>query len=131
MLSDAPLERIPVYVRAGAVIPKIPEDVMTLVPSSESGNTTVKTLDDRLVYELIAPFAADATVTVTDFEKRQLIRDANSLKITGEAARVTVRWKFAHIHSATVNGVGVRVQSNDDGQYIDFAHAGVTLVEWK
>jgi len=131
VLSDAPLERIPVYVRAGAVIPKIPEDVMTLVPSSESGNTTVKTLDDRRVYELIAPFAADATVTVTDFEKRQLIRDANSLKITGEAARVTVRWKFAHIHSATVNGVGVRVQSNDDGQYIDFAHAGVTLVEWK
>ena len=43
---------IPVYVRAGAVIPKIPEDVMTLVPQSESGNTTVKSLDDRRVYEI-------------------------------------------------------------------------------
>ncbi len=35
VLADAPLDRIPLYVRSGAVIPKIPDDVMTLVPASE------------------------------------------------------------------------------------------------
>src|SRR6202044_1429271 len=53
LVVDAPLDTIPVYVRAGAVIAKIPEDVMTLVPAAESGAADVKTLDDRRVYEVI------------------------------------------------------------------------------
>ena len=39
VVVDVPVDKIAVWVRAGAVIPKIPEDVMTLVPQSESGNT--------------------------------------------------------------------------------------------
>ena len=38
VVADAPVDVIPLWVRAGAVIPKIPEDVMTLVPQKESGN---------------------------------------------------------------------------------------------
>ena len=32
VVVDAPLDVLPLWVRAGAVLPKIPEDVMTLVP---------------------------------------------------------------------------------------------------
>ena len=39
VVVDAPVDALPLWVRAGAVIAKIPEDVMTLVPQSESGNT--------------------------------------------------------------------------------------------
>ena len=71
IVVDAPVDVIPVYVRAGAVIAKIPEDVMTLVPQSESGNTTVKSLDDRRVYELNDLSGSSST---TDFEGRSVVR---------------------------------------------------------
>ncbi len=137
LVVDAPVETIPVYVRAGAVIAKIPEDVMTLVPAAESGATDVKTMDDRRVYEVISPFTATDAATQTDFEGRVLVRDAGSLKITDSAttlvtpARVTVRWRFGHIHSVTVDGTPVNVQSGADGPFVEFSHAGVSLVEWK
>ena len=81
VVADAPPDTIPVWARAGAVIAKIPEDVMTLVPPSESGNTAVKSLDDRRVYEVIGGGAGQTAVT--DFEGRALVRTAHSLKING------------------------------------------------
>ncbi|HXB62312.1 MAG TPA: TIM-barrel domain-containing protein [Acidobacteriaceae bacterium] len=144
LVVDAPVDTIPVYVRAGAVIAKIPEDVMTLVPASESNTTDVKSMDDRRVYEVINPFTADAPATQTDFEGRVLTRDANSLKITDGAApslnttmtlvtptRVTVRWRFGHVNSVTVDGASVELQSGPDGPFVEFSHAGESLVQWK
>ena len=118
-------------------VAKIPEDVMTLVPTSESGNSDVKTMDDRRVYEVISPFTATAPATQTDFEGRVLVVGANSLKITDSAAtssntmatlvtpaRVTVRWRFGRVSSATVDGASVEVKNGADGPYVEFSHAG-------
>jgi alpha-D-xyloside xylohydrolase len=131
VVADAPVDRLPVWARAGAVIAKIPEDVMTLVPQKESGNTTVKSLDDRRVYELIGG-EGSAETQITDFEGRAVARTAKSLKISGgPAARVTVRWRFGSVVSATVNGVAVPVQTGLDGPYVEFDHAAESLVEWQ
>ena len=46
VIADAPLDTIPVWARAGAVIPKIPEDVMTLVPPSRPAIAPYNSLDD-------------------------------------------------------------------------------------
>jgi alpha-D-xyloside xylohydrolase len=130
VVADAPVDVIPVWVRAGAVIPKIPEDVMTLVPQSESGNTTVKSLDDRRVYEVIGARLGDAKLT--DFEGRSIVRAGRSLKITGNsAAHVIVRWRFGTVVSATVNGAPVAVQPGRDGATIEFDHAAESLVAWR
>jgi alpha-D-xyloside xylohydrolase len=130
MLVDAPADVLPLYVRAGAVIPKIPEDVMTLVPQSESGNSKVKSMDDRRVYEVIG--AGSANTTITDFEKRVVVRGANSLKITGEsAAHVIVRWRFDRVKSATVNGAAARVQTDTAGEFVEFDHLKESVVEWQ
>jgi len=127
VIADAPVETIPVWVRAGAVLPKIPEDVMTLVPQSESGNTTVKSLDDRRVYEVVG--TGDAKLM--DFEGRSVVRTANSLKITGDSvAHMIVRWKFVRVGGVSVNGVPVKVQSGGDGQFVEFDHGRESLVEW-
>jgi alpha-D-xyloside xylohydrolase len=146
VVADAPLETIPVWARAGAVLPKIPQDVMTLVPQSESGNTAVTSLDDRRVYEVIGAAAsaqagagetssteAGATETrLTDFEGRMLLRAGNSLKITGSsAARVIVRWRFGTVASASVNGVPVKIEKGDEGPFVEFDHAAESLVEWE
>ena len=129
--ADAPRDVIPVWARAGAIVPKIPEDVMTLVPPSESGNTTVHSLDDRRVYELV-PGTGPAATTLTDFEGRALVRSGNSLRITGKPARVTVRWRFGSVGSATVNGAPATVQTGPDGPFIDFQHTVEnSVVEWQ
>jgi alpha-D-xyloside xylohydrolase len=112
------------------VIPKIPEDVMTLVPPSESGNTAVKSLDNRRVYEVIGGGAGQTAIT--DFEGRELVRAAHSLKINGgPAARVTVRWRFGAVAGATVNGVPFPVQPTPDGPAIEFDHTAESLVAWQ
>jgi alpha-D-xyloside xylohydrolase len=131
MLVDASADVLPLYVRAGAVIPKIPEDVMTLVPQSESGNSKVKSMDDRRVYEVIAGAAA-ADSTMTDFEKRVVVHGGNSLKITGDsAAHMIVRWRFERVKEATVNGAAAKVQTDAKGDFVEFDHLKESVVEWQ
>jgi alpha-D-xyloside xylohydrolase len=129
VVADAPVDVIPVWVRAGAVVPKIPEDVMTLVPQKESGNTTVKSLDERRVYEVIGSDAADTTLT--DFEGRTLVREGRSLKIAGSPAKVIVRWRFGSVSGARVNGASVAVHAGADGPYVEFDHVSESNVAWE
>ena len=115
ILVEAAIDSIPLYVRQGAILPKIPADVMTFVPASDSGNKTLRTLDNRRVYELYGA-ASDAPATIIDFEGRALVHSANSLTITGDStAHITVRWRFQKIASATVDGVAAKLQSDDLG----------------
>ena len=109
---------------------------MTLVPQKESGNTKVKSLDDRRVYEVIGGLVR----VRRSLHRRRLPTSrgewwcaaAKSLKISGgPAARVTVRWRFGRVASATVNGVAVQVQAGADGASVEFDYAAVSLVEWQ
>jgi len=128
MVEQAPLDTIPVWVRAGAVLPKIPEDVMTLVPATESGNTSIKTLDERRVYEIVGSSSED--VTATDFEGRVLVHSGNKLTITGEKkAHVIVRWKFVQARGVTVEGAPITAQN---GGTVEFDYAGTPVtVAWR
>ncbi|MDE1176873.1 MAG: glycoside hydrolase family 31 protein [Edaphobacter sp.] len=130
IVVDAAIDQIPVYARAGAVIPKIPEDVMTLVPESESGNKAVKSLDDRRVYEVIGDAGS---ASIKDFEGRSIERSGSSLKITGEkAAQVTVRFRNLHPKSVTVNGAAAKLGTGADGQpFVSFEYAKETNVSWQ
>jgi hypothetical protein len=100
---------------------------MTLVPPAESGNHTIQSLDDRRVYEIIG----DGESKLTDFEGRTLTRAANSLRIAGSPARITVRWRFGSVADVTVNGAPATVQSGADGPYVEFAHTRESTVDWK
>jgi alpha-D-xyloside xylohydrolase len=131
VIADAPPDVLPLFARAGAILPKIPEDVMTLVPPAESGNTTVKSLDDRRVYELLPTANDSQSVTITDFEGRTLARTQHSLEINGNAARVTVRWRFDPVHSVTLGGTPLDLQTDANGHYVEFNHSGRTTLNWK
>jgi alpha-D-xyloside xylohydrolase len=128
VVVDAPVDVIPVFVRAGAVLPMIPDDVMTLVPQSESGNTTVKSMDDRRVYEVVGSSAAVASIT--DFEGRTVVRRGKVLTISGDsAAQMIVRWKFGKPEHVTVNGA--TVQMGDAGSSVEFDHEKESVVAWQ
>jgi alpha-D-xyloside xylohydrolase len=114
MTVDVPLDRIPLFVRAGAILPKIAGDVMTLVPK----------LDDRRVYE-IYPGPARSLV---DFEGRRLVRSGNALRIAGKPARITIVWRFGHPGQVRVNGTPV--SPGPDSTSVAFEHRGVSVVTW-
>lgn len=117
---DAPLDRIPLFVREGAILPKIPEDVMTLVPRSDFKNPDVKALDDRRIYEIYP----GALRPLEDFEGRKFTPGPNSVTLTGPPARVTLRWRFASPERVTVNGQALAPGA-------EFAHAGTSRVTWR
>ncbi len=131
VIADAPLDVLPLYARAGAILPKIPEDVMTLVPAAESGNTAVKTLDNRRVYELLPNATGSQSATVTDFEGRTLSRTGDSLEINGKAARVILRWRFDPVNSVTLGGAPLELHNDASGRYVEFDHTGRSTVNWK
>ena len=132
VVAQAAPDTIPVYARKGTILPKIPEDVMTLVPQSESGNTQVKSLDDRRVYEIVGPAAATAT-SITDFEGRTVLRSENTLQITGDsAAHIILRWRFSTPHSVTVNGNAVAVRKDASGlPAVEFDHSSSSAIAWQ
>ncbi len=130
LVVDAGLERIPVWVRAGAVVPKIPEDVMTLVPAAESGNAAVKGMDERRVYELTG--AATGESRMVDFEGRTVVRSGSTMTITGDkAGRVTVRWRFARVGGVTVNGAAAKMVTTAEGSSVEFDFAKEAVVRWQ
>jgi alpha-D-xyloside xylohydrolase len=128
---DATLDRIPLFVREGAIVPKIPDDVMTLVPQANFKDARVKGLDYRRVYDL---YPGRAAFRLTDFEGRELNYDAakHSLVIAGAAARLTIRWRFAHPSTVTVNGRKIeKVAAMADGASVEFAHQETTTINWR
>jgi alpha-D-xyloside xylohydrolase len=131
VVADAPLDRIPLYVRAGAILPKIPDDVMTLVPQKEYKDQKVKSLDDRRVYEIYpgAPLRA-----LTDFEGRQLTPGAQpgSLVLTGPGAQVTLRWRFGGPANVTLNDQKLEpVKAADGSVSVEFDQSGTSRLKWQ
>src|ERR1017187_9435083 len=121
---DAPLDRIPLFVRDGAILPKTPEDVMTLAPQSDFKDQGVRALDDRRVYEI---YPGHERRTVTDFEGRSLAYEprTGTLTITGSPARVSVHWRFAHPATVTLNGQKLdqlTATSDGVGVSVEFPH---------
>jgi alpha-D-xyloside xylohydrolase len=130
LVVEAPLDRIPLYVRAGTILPKIPEDVMTLVPWRGNGAAPVPTLDDRRVYEIYPGPAR----SLEDFEGRRLAVGASAgrttLDLTGQAARVTIVWRFRPPAHATLNGVPLALRREGSSTTASFAHAAESRLAW-
>jgi len=111
---DVPLDRIPLFVRAGAILPKIPDDVMTLVPK----------LDDRRIYEIYPGPAR----SITDFEGRQLSASNGHLTITGKPAMITIVWRNQKPAAVRLNGGPIAVS---DAATVTFEHRGHSVMVWR
>lgn len=131
IVADAPLDRIPLYVREGAILPKIPDDVMTLVPQSEYKDQAVKSLDNRRVYEI---YPGAQLRSITDFEGRTVAPGPQpaSLVVTGAAARVTLRWRFNGPAAVTVGDRKLNTVKAADGSVsVQFDHQGTSRLRWE
>ena len=131
LAAAAPLDRIPLYVREGAILPKIPDDVMTLVPQTEYKDQAVKSLDDRRVYEI---YPGASLRSITDFEGRTVAPGPQpaSLVVTGAAARVTLRWRFNGPAAVSVNDRKLDTVKTADGSLsVEFDHQGTSRLKWE
>lgn len=119
--TEAPLDRIPVFLREGAILPKIPDDVMTLVPA----------LDARRVYEL---YPGAALRGISDFEGRRVGPGAEpgSLVIAGQPAHVTLCWRFQSPATVSLDGRELpRVVSPDSTISVEFDHRTTSHLAWR
>ncbi|HVS29965.1 MAG TPA: TIM-barrel domain-containing protein [Thermoanaerobaculia bacterium] len=86
----ASLDRIPLFVRAGAIIPMLPEDVQTLVPRHARMDAGVVAIDDRRAVK-VWPGAPRSLATW----------DGMSIESDGEGVRITSnRARSVEIHFA-------------------------------
>ena len=90
---DAPLERIPLFVRAGALIEMLPEDVDTLIPRYAEMAADVVALDDRRVLQ-VWPGARGAVESKDGLRAmHELGDDRETLTLQCDPPRrVEVRW---------------------------------------
>jgi alpha-D-xyloside xylohydrolase len=126
---DAPLDRIPLYVRSGAILPKIPEDVMTLAPAGQFADKSVKAMDGRRVYEIYPGMLRG----IQDFEGRSIQPGAepDSLRISGPPAHVILRWRYTSPAGLTINGRPVATAKQGDGTTAEFDHNQTTDIRWR
>lgn len=83
--ADAPLERMPLYVRGGAILCLLPDDVDTLVPRYKDMAADVVTMDERRILQVWPDKAGTLTsydglsaITFTKGEKQSLRLSAKS-----------------------------------------------------
>jgi alpha-D-xyloside xylohydrolase len=126
---DAPLDRIPLFVRSGAILPKIPEDVMTLVPAGQFADTSVKAMDNRRVYEIYP----GSLRKIQDFEGRSIQPGAEpgTLRISGPPAHIILRWRFASPGRFTVNGRTSSTERSREGTTGEFDHNQSSDIRWQ
>jgi len=90
--ADVPLDRMPIFVRSGAIIPMIRDDVDTLVPRTAKTDSTVKTLDDRRIIEVWP--GATGSFQTSDGLSARLKRSGTKAMLeieSAEARRIEVR----------------------------------------
>jgi alpha-glucosidase (family GH31 glycosyl hydrolase) len=88
---QAPLDRIPLFVREGAIIPMLPPDVMTLVPRHAGLDPSVITMDDRRIIQIFPGPSGERT--------------------TWDGLTVKLEKGFVRVSSKTPRPVEVRVRN--------------------
>ncbi|HUP49773.1 MAG TPA: TIM-barrel domain-containing protein, partial [Thermoanaerobaculia bacterium] len=94
---EAPLDRIPLFVRAGAIIPMLPPDVMTLVPRHARMDRGVVSMDERRIIQIWPGAAGERT--------------------TWDGLRVRLEAGAVRISSKTPRPVEVRVRGTTIGSF--------------
>lgn len=131
---DAPIDRIPLFVRAGAILPLLPDDVRTLVRPDVSLDPDLVALDDRRVLEVWP--GGPGTVATYDGLAARLGREGSAwtLRLSAETARpVEVRLVGRRVRpSETGGGRVLPTAAGAAGTRISFERLeGEVTVRWE
>jgi alpha-glucosidase (family GH31 glycosyl hydrolase) len=129
---DAPLAHMPLYVRAGAILPLLPDDVQTLVRRHADMAADVVAIGDARVLEVWP--GGSGRVTTHDGVRAVLdvVNGASTLLVGSAAARaIEVRLLGIQLPTLRVDGGAVRVDAQRNRTVITFAAlTGEQTVRW-
>lgn len=111
-------------------MPKIPEDVMTLVPAAYA-DKKVQSLDNRRIDEI---YPGSRLEKIRDFEGRTLEPGATpgSLAISGQPARMTIRFRFGAPHGVTLDDHRFQIATGREGEAsAEFDHEERSELRWE
>lgn len=131
---DAPLARIPLFVRGGALLPLLPADVETLVPRHPAMSPDVVAIDDRRVLQ-VWPGADGSVETWDGISARIQSGDAGrvTLHLSSRDPRpIAIHLAHRDVGEATSDTGPVRARSVDDGTVLDLERfEGRATVSWR
>lgn len=114
----APLDRMPLFVRAGAVICMLPEDIDTLIPRSVEMAASVRTVDDRRIVA-IWPGTAGKLRTFEELQVEPLAEGKAGVMLRSRVNfKVEVRRMFAECGGATTDRAGEGWSAGGDGTFL-------------
>ena len=113
--AEAPLEITPLYVRDGAIIPMLPDDVQTLVGRSDDIDPGIVTIDDRRVLEIWPGDAGHVETSDGLTADVVVVADAHVLSVVCDRAKpVELRFRFVG-GDVTLTGSTAGVESSREG----------------
>lgn len=133
--ADAPLERMPLYVRDGAILPMLARDIDTLVKRTPGIDPSVVTLDDRRVIEVWPGERGGATTRDGLEAALTTAGGEQQLTVTSDRERqVEVRVRFAKVNARSENTSGEvaagRVEGEDTVVVLPSVR-GAVMLRWK
>lgn len=102
---EGPLERIPLFVRAGAILPLLPEDVETLVERNPDMHEPIVALDDRRVVQ-VWPGGSGAMETWDGLSAEREAQGGNTrLRVTSSQPRsIEVELRYLRARDLALEG---------------------------
>jgi len=135
VVVDAPLDRMPLFVRDGAIIPMLVSGVDTLLRRTPEIDPHVKCLDDRLVLEVWP--GGNGSLVCSDGAKAEVVRqhgNATATVVPGMKRDLEVRLRFVPA-SATVTHSGpnsTEMLRDGDAAVLTFPDAsGDISISWR
>jgi len=127
---SGPQTQIPLFVRAGAIVPRISQDIQTLTDAAYVDNPTIRTADDALDF-LIYPSGSSHLVVYDDTEVSVDVIETTKITVKSVARPLQLD-VYAVAHPTSVRIDGTERAEGDGWQFdgtfvtLTLAHAGGT-----
>lgn len=135
VVVEAPLDRMPLFVRAGAIIPMLAPGLDTLLRRTPEIDPAVKCLDDRLVLEVWP--GGNGSLSCSDGASANVVRTnarATATIIPGMERALEVRLRFvpASVKVTHSGSTAIEMLRDGDAAVLDFVNArGEITVSWE
>lgn len=130
---EAPLDKIPLYVRAGSIIPLLPDDIQTLVPKQAEMNESVKSIDNRRILQIW--LGSKGSLKTWEGLTAELLQkdDSRQLNFASEVKRpLSIEIMFRKLDDLKVDGAIVSYDKGAKRTVISFYEfGGKGTIEWK
>ncbi len=128
---EAPLETIPLFVRAGAILPRLPEGVQTLIPRHARMDTSIAALDERRILQ-VWPGASGEVETWDGLSAwLESAEDSTRLTLSSSAERPLEVHLMGRQTNLTADGATMRHDAENERTVIAFpAFSGEQTLTW-